>query len=66
MYIVAVGSIDLGYRFVGPFGSEDQAQQWIDKQDPRLSKVAWPISLHTPAYAAKKAAEASAENPMEG
>ncbi len=48
MWIVAIGSIDLGYVFVGPFDSEQEAETWVRLQDLRLSPTAWTIPVKNP------------------
>ncbi len=40
MYLVSVGALDLGFRFVGPFPSLDEAQAWADRH----------IAIKTPMY----------------
>lgn len=51
MWIVAIGSIDQGHKFTGPFNSEAEAQAWIDRQDTRMAFLSWPIRVETPAFA---------------
>jgi len=65
MYIVSVGSIDLGYAFIGPFNSETEAQGWINQQDERIGLVAWPIKLRVPDAASKVVADVSTRIPAE-
>ncbi len=48
MWIVAIGSIDMGHVFIGPFDSEQEAATWINLQDRRLSSVSWPIPVKNP------------------
>jgi hypothetical protein len=48
MWIVAIGSIDMGHVFIGPFDDEAEAEAWIKLQDRRLSTVAWALPVKNP------------------
>ena len=65
MWIVALGSLDLGHEFVGPFDSEQEAQDWIDKlpKNTWLFTMKWPIKLKNAVHAIDKINEVERRTP---
>ncbi len=51
MWVVAIGSVADGHRFLGPFNTEEEADTWIEKQDRLTRAVCWVVEVKSIAFA---------------